>query len=117
MAGGTGYVACSMSASGPVNEFSTLVAAGTDFVVTFYIVLSLLAKREGWTRPFLLAFGLVDVSFAFTMAAGTVWQAAIHPSAVTRFPNTENWVAFILIMASSAFRIPLENDAFFTFSF
>ena len=94
-----------MGAPWPVDELSTLVTACTDIVVTFDVVLRLLTVREIGTRSFLFAFRLVNVGFAFAVTTYATWQPAIDFGSVTCFTNTENWIAFILIVATCAFGI------------
>lgn len=85
-----------------MNKLPAFMATGTDLIVASHIIQGLLAKREGRFWALFFAFGLIDVRFAVAVATDTIGQSAIRMSAVTSFSNTENRVAFVLIVAFCA---------------
>jgi hypothetical protein len=106
------YVSRGMRTAGPVNELAAFMATGANLVVTLDVASRLFTERESWPRPLFLSFRLVDVRLAFAVATDTARQATIDTGTVAGLPDTENRVAFVLIMATRALGIAFENDVF-----
>lgn len=111
MAGGAGDVARSVDAAGPVDHLATFVTAFADLVVAIDIVLGLLAERECRFWSFFFPCRLVYVSFAIAVAADTTRQTPVGAGAMAGLANTENRVAFILVMTLGALGVTVEYES------
>lgn len=108
MARGAGDVARSVNAAGPVDHLATFVTAFADFVVAIDIVLGLLAERECGFWSFFFSCWLVNVRFAIAVAADATRQPPVGAGAMAGLANTENRVAFILVMTLGALGVTVE---------